>query len=305
MTDLKVPEQWESLVPQIQKTRGTVMVIGAPDSGKTTLTKYLVRELSRRGEAVAYIDGDVGQSILGPPTTQAMAVFEEGSTDLEKALPGGVYFVGSVSPRGHRLETVVGLKRLLDKSQDDRTRIAIVDTTGYVTGEDALELKYQKIDLLEPRHIVAIQQAREIEPIIRAQEDRKRAAIYRIPSPSAIRTRSPEERRRYRWKRFREYFRRVRLNRFDLRRVILTGSHRFRISERRQDEFEGLILGLNGPDNFLLALGILETLDRAKAMLCCLVPPVAELDRVRIVRLGSMRIDLSEEMNGERFLGID
>ena len=74
MTVLEVPEQWESLVPQIQRTRGTVMVIGAPDSGKTTLTKYLVRELSRRGEAVAYIDGDVGQSILGPPTTQAMAV---------------------------------------------------------------------------------------------------------------------------------------------------------------------------------------------------------------------------------------
>ena len=147
MSIIETPELWERLVPKIQEIKGTVMVIGAPDSGKTTLTRFLVRELFNRGEAVAYIDGDMGQSILGPPTTQGMAVFDSTFADLEKARPRGVYFIGSTSPRRHGLETVVGLKRLLERSQVDRDRIAILDTTGYVTGEDALELKYQKMEL--------------------------------------------------------------------------------------------------------------------------------------------------------------
>lgn len=281
------------------------MVLGAPDTGKTTLAGFLVRELSNRGEAVAYIDGDMGQSILGPPTTQGMAIFDSTFVHLEEAPLGGVYFVGSTSPRGHRLETVVGLKRLLEKSQVDRDRIAILDTTGYVTGEDALELKYQKMDLLDPCHIVAVQRDREIEPILKAQEGRKRAVVHRLPSPPLVQTRSQEDRRRYRWNCFKEYFKTLRLHRMDLKRLGLTGTHRLKSYERRQEELEGLVLGLNGPENFLVALGILERLNRMKGILSCLVPSTMDLERVRTVRLGSIRIDLSEELNGERFLGFD
>jgi len=305
LTPIETPEHWESIVEQVQNARGTVMVIGAPDSGKTTLTRFLVRELSRRGEAVAYIDGDIGQSILGPPATQALAVFDGISQDFEGVRREAVYFVGSVSPRGHRLETVVGLKRLLERSQADRVRIAILDTTGYVTGEEAVELKYQKMELLDPRHIVALQQKGEIEPILRSQRGRGGVVIHRVPSSVRAQTRSQEERRRYRWNRFKEYFETVRIHRVDLRQVTLTGTHRLRVSERNEGETEGLLIGLNGPDNFLLTLGILERLDRAKGILSCLVPSYSDVEHTRTVRLGSMKIDLSEETNGERFLGFD
>jgi polynucleotide 5'-hydroxyl-kinase GRC3/NOL9 len=302
---IDVPEVWKNLVPNIRERKGVVMVIGAPDTGKTTLTGFLVRQLALEGEAVAYIDGDMGQSVLALPTTQGMAVFDNSSADLEKARLAGAYFVGSTSPRGHGLETVVGLKRLLEKSQADRNRIAVLDTTGYVTGQEALELKYQKIDLLHPSHIVAVQHQGEIEHIIRTQQGREGVMIHRVLSPPGVQKRSQEERRRYRWSRFKAYFDTLRLHRVDLKRTSLTGAHRLRIHERPQKDLEGLLLGLNDPDNFLVAIGILETIDPARENLSCLVPANVCLDRARAVRLGTMRIDLSEDMNGEQFFGSD
>jgi polynucleotide 5'-hydroxyl-kinase GRC3/NOL9 len=303
LNTIDIPEEWESLVPTIQRIRGTVMILGAPDTGKTTLTRFLIAELSKRGEPIAYIDGDMGQSILGPPTTQGMAVLGKGETDLEKTPLSGAYFVGSTSPRGHGCETLVGLKKLLEKSQVAGEAIAILDTTGYVTGEDGLELKYQKIDLLNPRHLVALQRDSEIEQILRTQQGREGMVIYRLSSPPIAHRRSPDERRRYRWRLFQEYFRHVRLHSLDLKRISLTGAHRIRIDERHQGELVGLLLGLNGPDNLLVSLGIVEDLNRMKGILSCLIPASTDLERIRSVRLGSIRIDLSEETNGERFLG--
>jgi polynucleotide 5'-hydroxyl-kinase GRC3/NOL9 len=281
------------------------MILGAPDTGKTTLTRFMVEELSRRGERVAYIDGDIGQSIIGPPTTQGMAVFDEPWVDLETVPLNWAYFVGSTSPRGHGRETLVGLKKLLEKSLAGGAQIAILDTTGYVTGEDAVELKYQKIDLIDPSHIVAVQSATEIEHILRPQEDRGKAVLHRFSSPPGAYTRSPEERRRYRWNRFQEYFGCLRLYDVDLNRQSLTGTHRLKIDDRRQEDMEGLLLGLNGSDNFLVTLGVVENFNPRKGILSCLVPSGADLERVRTIRLGSMRIDLSEHVNGERFLGRD
>lgn len=302
LNGIELPEEWKRLASKIQERKGTVMVIGAPDTGKTTLTQFLVRELCKRGEAVAYIDGDIGQSTLGPPTTQGLALFDSPYTRLEEGTDRSHYFVGSVSPRGHGLETVVGLRRLLDRSQAVRDRIAILDTTGYVVGEDALELKYQKMDLLDPCHIVAVQRHGEIEPILRARECREKTVVYRLPASTLVQTRSQEERRRYRWSRFKDYFKTLLLYRVDLRRTSLTGTHKIRIHDMREADMEGLLLGLNGPDNFLVALGLLEMVNPTRGTLSCLVPPTPDLERARTIRLGSIRIDLSEETNGERFL---
>src|SRR3989442_7161458 len=45
------------------------LILGTSDTGKTSLTARLAGALAARGERVAVVDADVGQSEIGPPTT--------------------------------------------------------------------------------------------------------------------------------------------------------------------------------------------------------------------------------------------
>ena len=46
-----------------------MLILGTSDTGKTSLTAQLAGALAARGERVAVVDADVGQSEIGPPTT--------------------------------------------------------------------------------------------------------------------------------------------------------------------------------------------------------------------------------------------
>jgi polynucleotide 5'-kinase involved in rRNA processing len=41
------------------------MVVGAPDTGKSTFAHYLYEQLSEAGKAAAFLDGDAGQACAG------------------------------------------------------------------------------------------------------------------------------------------------------------------------------------------------------------------------------------------------
>ena len=58
----------QELAGEIVTQEGVVMMVGAPDTGKSTLSKMVLKEALAQGKTVAYIDGDLAQSIVGPPT---------------------------------------------------------------------------------------------------------------------------------------------------------------------------------------------------------------------------------------------
>lgn len=58
---------YESLRERLHGVPGVVMLIGAPDTGKTTLGQLLVADALDAGMTAAYIDGDVAASTVGPP----------------------------------------------------------------------------------------------------------------------------------------------------------------------------------------------------------------------------------------------
>ena len=66
---------WEVLLHKLLQNKGTALIIGATDSGKSTLAKYLVQKLVSQNINVCLIDSDVGQSSLGLPGTICMKVF--------------------------------------------------------------------------------------------------------------------------------------------------------------------------------------------------------------------------------------
>ena len=153
---------WESALERVSKRDRIILILGATDTGKTTLTKYLANGLLRRGRSVSLVDADVGQSDIGPPTTIAIASPKEPFYKFSTLSPVGIYFIGSISPVGHLLPMLVGTKLMVEQA---KTQHVLIDTTGLISGLGKA-LKAHKIELLDPDLILALQREEELEPIL-------------------------------------------------------------------------------------------------------------------------------------------
>ena len=79
--DIAVPPSWSRL--DIDSLDGVILIVGAPDTGKSTLARYLHQRLHDYHACVARIDGDMGQATLGPPTTMTLRVDRHDSAELD------------------------------------------------------------------------------------------------------------------------------------------------------------------------------------------------------------------------------
>src|ERR1051326_8456023 len=96
---------YDSVVARTVERAGTTIVLGAIDSGKTSFCVTCANVAVRYGRTVAYVDTDIGQSVVGPPAVIGLR-FISSVDDLEPerlARADAVYFVGSTSPKGHLL----------------------------------------------------------------------------------------------------------------------------------------------------------------------------------------------------------
>ncbi len=288
--EIDVPAYWQELAEKIYNDRGVVIVLGSPDTGKTTLINYLFAELNNRECLTSIIDADVGQSFYGVPTTINLVkvLTESNGVAIDPS-----YFVGSTSPLGHLLQMVVGLRKLLDTSPC--CDVTLIDTTGFVMGGAAWELKYQKIEAVSPRHIVAIQRDNEIENILHPQELRKLAAIHRFPVHDKVNPKSQDQRRAYRKARYKAYFQNAIRSVFPLKNISIINPCRATIEDlSRTDTFKGTLIGLNNSENFVVCLGILDGVNIKLKEISFIAPifgtpPLVE--DVKTIRLGSVRLD--------------
>jgi polynucleotide 5'-hydroxyl-kinase GRC3/NOL9 len=193
---------WKSVVDEIMTTGRVVMVIGRVDTGKSTFCRHLASIAIKRGLKVGIVDADVGQSWIGPPTTVGMKIFTQ---DPAPALfPDSFYFVGSVSPERHLLQTTVGVKRMVEAAISSGAELVTVDTTGLVDGPIGRALKSAKIDLVKPDHIVCFQRSSELETLIKGIEADHR--VHRLETSRNVKKRNQNSRRTYRQEQFRKYF---------------------------------------------------------------------------------------------------
>ena len=130
MVDRSPPGKGKSGSPNAaHRVWGTLLLLGAADTGKTTLMDALVQRLAR-SRPVALVDADVGQSHIGPPTTVGWSVRDrEGSPAApgwEKITPegeratGGLAFVGDVTPVGHLLQLTAALALCVEQCATGR-----------------------------------------------------------------------------------------------------------------------------------------------------------------------------------------
>ncbi|MCQ4574141.1 MAG: hypothetical protein NOU37_02685 [Candidatus Brocadiales bacterium] len=292
MPPVKVPSCWKELVEDIHRVKGVVVILGASDTGKTTLAFYLAGELLKRRNRVSIVSADVGQCAFGPPATISMAMLEPGAKFLQEVPAHSMYFVGSTSPVGHFLQTVVGVKKQVERSLREGAEVVVVDTSGLVSGGAAWELKSHKIELAGARCVVAIQkERRELEDILLPLERRGGIKLHRLPVSEHAKARSYEQRREYRRQRYEEYFRDAGMKSLSLKDVSLVNPYDMAIQEGDSNTLRRRLVGLNDCDNFSIALGIIEDVDLQGGTIRLETPLRAARDDVGLIRLGSVVIE--------------
>jgi len=291
MTHIVVPQEWEGLPSKI-KEHGqprTIMVIGGIDTGKTTLCRFLFDRLSAQGERTLLIDADLGQSVIGPPATVGLAIQRDTQGVFH---PLCLQFVGSKSPRGHMLQTLVAVKKMVDKARRLRPGNIIMDTSGFVAGTIGSEFKFQKIDLVHPTYVILLEREGELRHLYKNISCRKGTSVFRMEVPSGvINPKSPEERKRYREERFREYFGNARQVSLTLKKIGLHGM----IPDLTEWSCWGnLLVGLCDGNNNTLALGIVTYINLCEGIVR-LISPIDDTKRIRSLHLGSIRVMKSGE----------
>ena len=258
-----------------ESLKGTVLFVGATDTGKTTLAQGLYHALVAGREQVAYLDCDVGQSSIGPPATIGL---EYVGSDKERHRY--LFFVGSSTPRGHFLPMVIGAYRLRNLALQRGCATVLVDTTGLVdpyAGGTALKL--WKMELLRPAWIIAIQREAELANLLEAVHHRYEGRLTLLSPAAEVRARDRRERTAHRQMLWRSYF---------------ASAATATVEARQLDVWDpylttpGRLVGLDDASGLCLGLGVIaDTAGETVFM----VTPLRSLARVRRLRLGSMRLN--------------
>jgi polynucleotide 5'-hydroxyl-kinase GRC3/NOL9 len=179
-------------------------VLGTVDSGKTSFCTYLINRLLREKKKVAILDGDLGQSDIGPPSTVAYTFVIKPLTDLFNLEAKNAFFVGVTSPNTAIDKVIEGLASLKKEISSSNPDFIVINTDGWVEGEEAVNYKIQLVKKLDPNVIFCIQQKDELTPFLNTLE--KFITIV-VDSPSAIKQRSREKRRSLRELGYMKYLR--------------------------------------------------------------------------------------------------
>jgi len=277
---MDIPPAWQQIDLALH---GVLMVIGAPDTGKSTFAQYLYRRLCAESSRVAFLDGDPGQSTLGPPAMMTMAMSRDGDDSFPPRGKTWWRFVGAVSPTRHMLPVLVNAARLAQIAQDaDAGADTIVyDTSGLVNpAQGGHHLKLAQVDLLRPTVVFAIQREQELGPIL-APLRNSRVRVMELRPSKAVQARDIPTRQAHRASQFAHYFANARQVTASWNHLVVSPAPRFAFNQ---------LVALEDAEGFTLGLGIV-TLSDAAARQVRLLTPLASLGGVQALRLGDVMVD--------------
>ena len=184
--------------------RGACLLLGGADTGKTTLASALAARIAK-SRPVAIVDADIGQSHIGPPSTVGWAAVDNPNFDLSAIEPGGIAFVGDITPVGHLLQFSAALTHCVEQAAK-LAEVILIDTPGFIAGPPANALWWTVQHALKPGLIIAVQRANELCDILAGLKFCG-SRVEPVESPASISPKSPQQRRRHRQRQFEMYFR--------------------------------------------------------------------------------------------------
>ena len=136
-------QDWADKIAQQILSRGLVkagicLILGAADTGKTTLAAALAKRLAEN-QPVGIIDADIGQSHIGPPATVGWSVVDNRKTDFSQLIATGIGFVGDITPVGHLLQLTAAIVQGV-RQVSETIELIIIDTPGFIRGPAATAL---------------------------------------------------------------------------------------------------------------------------------------------------------------------
>jgi polynucleotide 5'-hydroxyl-kinase GRC3/NOL9 len=285
VTPLDVPASWRQIEPEA--LHGNLLVIGAPDVGKSTFARYLYHRLLFAGVQAAYIDGDPGQNQLGPPSTMTLVIpkapvvpppeqtdFPQGKMCLS--------FIGSTSPVGHMLPMMTGAALLERTARQAGVHSLVFDSDGLVEpAAGGLALKLALIDLLRPTVVFAIQREGELETLLTPLRRTRRTKLVELSPSLAVQSRSRSARQEHRAAQFAAYFKSARPLILNWSTIAILPYPRFSLHR---------LAALEDSGGFTLALGIVQGIDR-QARQVTILAPLSSAQDVDTLRLGDLSLD--------------
>ncbi|HEX9892093.1 MAG TPA: Clp1/GlmU family protein [Actinomycetota bacterium] len=275
----------EELVRRAVERGGLTVLLGGLDTGKTSLARAIADAALAAGKSVGYVDADVGQSTVGPPTTVGLRVCRspQDMTTASLVKADHLSFVGSTSPQGHLLALAVGTRLMVERARQDGADMVIVDTTGLVTGVYAQILKYHKLTLLQPDLVVGLERGGELEPLLGIVRRFSAAEMVTLPVHTDVVPTSVEQRAANREQAMASYFSEP-LQRWRVKPTVFMPSLPALFDLSALDH---LVVGLSDGKGGCLGVGYLEHLPDEGALR--LISPSSEGPKALI--LGSVRLE--------------
>ena len=198
-------------------------------------------------------------------------------------------FVGSITPVGNFLQVLVGLKKLIDRAVAYRVSKIIINTSGLISGSVGREFKFQKIDLVDPTHLITLERTGELEYIVKNFSFKRSLILKRLEISPAVRTKTPDERMAYRKRLFEQYFKDAQPLSLPLFSCGLHG----RVPDMRYfTQWKDMVVGLCDERNYALALARVEEL--ANSTLQC-VTPLKNTKKIKTIQLSHLYLDVFNE----------
>ena len=257
-----IPHTWQTAITVLQEIKtkpALVMVVGGVDLGKSSFCTYLANRLVAEHCRVAVLDEDLGQSDIGPPCTVAYTTIAKPITDLFNLAPENVFFVGVTSPCDAPDKTVEAASKLAANAREN-TDFVIVNTDGWILGEDAIAFKKHLTNALKPDVVFHIQHrgnSHQLFPAFAEPNDAFKVEL--VHAPPAIRERNQEERRSFRDQGFGRYLENARTKVFPLGHVIVDRERG--VAFFQGQEAKDLLVGLLDSQRRFLGIGVIRGFD--------------------------------------------
>jgi polynucleotide 5'-hydroxyl-kinase GRC3/NOL9 len=259
-----IPQSWNQPLEAIlaaQKRPFTVMLVGKSDSGKSSLCTFLVNKLVAGKFKVAVLDGDLGQSDIGPSGTIAYAVTSKAVPEFFGLRLENAFFVGVTSPVSAVAKTIEGLTCMENEMLEKKPDFALINTDGWVEGELAVRFKAQLNEELKPDLIVCIQTKEELTPLI---EKLKETPLLVVEPSSKLDVRAAEKRKSLREMTYTRYLKDAKVKNYPISQLTLDPVNPL---PKNQEPQRGLLVGLYGRGSKFLGVGVLREINQTRRAL--------------------------------------